>query len=63
MGKESIEEYFTILLCIYTCMCVCIYIYIYMGFPCVSADKESACNGRDLGLIPEFGRNPGEGKG
>ena len=65
MGKESIEEYFTILLCIYTCMCVYTHTHTHthMGFPCVSADKESACNGRDLGLIPEFGRNPGEGKG
>ena len=34
-----------------------------MGFLCVSAGKESACNVRDLGSIPEFGRFPGEGKG
>ena len=34
-----------------------------MGFPCVSAGKESACNVRDLGLIPGLGRFPGEGKG
>ena len=25
--------------------------------------KESACNEGDLGLIPGFGRSPGEGKG
>jgi len=25
--------------------------------------KESACNVRDLGLIPGLGRSPGEGKG
>ena len=25
--------------------------------------KESACNARDLGLIPESGRFPGEGNG
>ena len=25
--------------------------------------KESACNARDLGLIPESGRSPGEGNG
>ena len=32
-------------------------------FPCGSAGKESACNARDLGLIPGLGRPPGEGKG
>ena len=30
---------------------------------CGSADKESTCNAGDLGLIPELGRSPGEGKG
>ena len=33
------------------------------GFPCGSAGKESACNVRDLGLIPGLRRSPGEGKG
>ena len=33
------------------------------GLPCGSAGKESACNVGDLGLIPGFGRSPGEGKG
>ena len=33
------------------------------GFPCGSAGKESTCNAGDLGLIPELGRCPGEGKG
>ena len=28
-----------------------------------SAGKESACNVRELGLIPGLGRSPGEGKG
>ena len=28
-----------------------------------SGSKESACNARDLGLIPELGRFPGEGNG
>ena len=28
-----------------------------------SAGKDSACNARDLGLIPGLGRSPGEGKG
>ena len=35
----------------------------HKGFPCGSADKESACNVGDLGLIPGLGRCPGEGKG
>ena len=34
-----------------------------MGFPGGSADKESACNAGDLGLIPGLGRYPGEGNG
>ena len=33
------------------------------GFPDSSVGKESACNERDLGLIPGLGRSPGEGKG
>ena len=33
------------------------------GFPGGSAGKESACNVRDLGLIPGLGRSSGEGKG
>ena len=32
-------------------------------FPGGSADKESACNAGDLGLIPGLGRSPGEGNG
>ena len=35
---------------------------ILQGFPCGSAGKESACNERDLGLIPGLGRSPREGK-
>ena len=35
----------------------------WMGFPCVSAGKESTCNAGDVGLIPGLGRSPGEGKG
>ena len=34
-----------------------------LGFPGGSDSKESACNAGDLGLIPELGRSPGEGKG
>ena len=33
------------------------------GFPCDSAGKESASNVGDLGLIPDLGKSPGEGKG
>ena len=29
----------------------------------VQNGKESACNARDLGLIPELGRSPGEENG
>ena len=36
---------------------------VLLGFPCGSASKESACNVRDLGSIPELGRSPEEGKG
>ena len=34
-----------------------------MGFPCGTADKESAYNVGDLGSILGLGRSPGEGKG
>ena len=34
-----------------------------LGFPCGSADKESACNAGDLGSFPGLGRSPREGKG
>ena len=33
------------------------------GFPGSSADKESACNAGDPGLIPGLGRSTGEGIG
>ena len=33
------------------------------GFPGGSDGKESACNARDLGLMPRLGRSPGEGNG
>ena len=36
---------------------------VFLGFPVGSAGKESTCNAGDLGLIPELGRSPGEGKG
>ena len=34
-----------------------------MGFPGGSDSKESACNAGDSGLIPGWGRFPGEGNG
>ena len=54
-------------ICVYTCtgllvyipLCICVCVYIYCG----SAGKESACNAGDLGLIPVWGRSPGERKG
>ena len=33
------------------------------GFPLGSDGKESACDGKDLGLIPGPGRSPGKGNG
>ena len=33
------------------------------GFPGGSDGTESACNAGDLGLIPGWGRSPGEGNG
>ena len=36
---------------------------VFLGFPCVSAGKESVCNVGNLGSIPGLGRSPGEGNG
>jgi len=36
---------------------------VFLGFPGGSDSKESACNARDLGLIPGLGRSPGRGHG
>ena len=36
---------------------------VFLGFPYGSTGKESTCNEGDLGVIPELGRSPGEGKG
>ena len=38
-------------------------IHVHQGFPRDSDGKESACNARDLGLIPGLGRSPGGGHG
>ena len=40
---------------LYVCVCI-------RGFPDSSVGKQPACNAGDLGLIPELGRSPGEGK-
>ena len=37
--------------------------FSHEGFSGGSNSKESACNARDLGLIPELGRSPGERNG
>ena len=36
---------------------------LLIGLPCGSDGKESSCNAGDLGLIPGWGRAPGEGNG
>ena len=36
---------------------------VLLDFPGGSEGKESTCNVRDLGSIPELGRSPGEGNG
>ena len=36
---------------------------MFLGFPGVSAGKESALNVGDLGSIPGLGTSPAEGKG
>ena len=38
-------------------------LYLKMGFPGNLDYKESVCSARDLDLIPELGRSPGEGNG
>ena len=38
-------------------------ILVALSFPDGSAGKESACIAGDLGLIPGWGRSPGEGNG
>ena len=38
-------------------------ITLNLGFPGGSDSKDSACNSRDPGSIPGFGRSPGEGHG
>ena len=40
-------------------ICVKVGSLLKSGFPYGSDGKESACNARDLGLIPGLGRSPG----
>ena len=40
-----------------------VYLWLICGFPGGSGGKESTCNMRDPGSIPESGRTPGEGNG
>ena len=49
--KDNLELYINVY--IYVCVCI-------LGG---SGGTESACNARDLGLIPGSGRSPGEGNG
>ena len=49
---------------IYICVCVCVcecVLCVHKGFPGSSAGKKSTHNAGDLGLIPGFGRCPGDG--
>ena len=39
------------------------FFYYYVGFPGSSEVKAFACNVGDPGLIPGWGRSPGEGNG
>ena len=43
--------------------CAIIYTVLYLSFPGGSDGEESACNARDLHLIPGLGRSHGEGNG
>ena len=39
-------------------------VHVYaVGFPDSSVGKQSTCNAKDPGSIPESGRSPGEGNG
>ena len=42
------------------CVCECV-LCVHKGFPGSSAGKKSTHNAGDLGLIPGFGRCPGDG--
>ena len=44
-------------------ICYLLFTLVTLCFPGSSAAKEFSCNVGDLGLIPGWGRSPGEGKG
>ena len=46
-----------------SCDCMAEFHYICMCFPGSSVGKESTCHAGDPGLIPGWGRSPGEGIG
>ena len=50
-------------LCAQNCCIVLLFCSLFLGFPDISASKESACNAGDLGSIPGLGRSSEEGKG
>ena len=46
------------------CVCVCVCVHALGGeLPWCLSGKESACQCRDMGLIPGSGRSPGGGNG
>ena len=55
--------YVYIYIYIYIHIYIYIYIYIYRILPGGLVGKESACNARDLALIPGSGRSHEEGNG
>ena len=61
--KKEKKKRLNLNLCVCICVCVCVCVCVFnRGFPGGSDGKESACNARDLDLIPGLGRHPGEGK-
>ena len=54
INKISLDLEINFFLIVILCSC---------SFSCGSADKESARNAGDPGLIPGLGRSPGEGDG
>ena len=77
MSDKSSEMKITLFIIIFSCSLISLssvfsenllrtikdYIFFWLGFPGGSEYKASACNAGDLGLIPGWGRSPGEGNG
>ena len=59
MGKSSLKFHAAASWCLKTTSCF----LACLGLPRWLSDKESACQARDLGLIPGWGRSPEEGNG